>query len=68
MAQDYERQLGDMTESKETALADLTEFYQGKLEEMESTLQQVIQQTSKCTPLILSLIDARSTSRKAERE
>lgn len=41
LQEDYERQLGDMGESKETALADLTEFYQGKLEEMESTLQQM---------------------------
>lgn len=49
-----------MGESKETALADLTEFYQGKLEEMELTLQQVIYKGYEMSLLLLT--DARSTS------
>lgn len=51
-----------MAESKETALADLTEFYQGKLEEMELTLQQVYRTMIKQHALLLLLTDARSTS------
>ena len=51
-----------MGESKETALADLTEFYQGKLEEMELTLQQVCYTDKATYSIITILTDARSTS------
>ena len=54
-----------MGESKETALADLTEFYQGKLEEMELTLQQVANTTDNYKLIrhyIGPLTDARSAS------
>lgn len=51
-----------MAESKETALADLTEFYQGKQEDMELTLQQVTQEVTVSRSIIELLTDARSTS------
>ena len=55
-----------MAESKETALADLTEFYQGKQEDMELTLQQVTQEVTQEVTVSRSIIglltDARSTS------
>lgn len=51
-----------MAESKETALADLTEFYQGKQEDMELTLQQVTQEVTISRSIIGLLTDARSTS------
>jgi len=41
LLQDYEKQLVEMAESKETALAELTEFYQEKLQEMRQQLEQV---------------------------
>lgn len=42
MQEDYERQLAEMEASKEQALEELTEYYETKLQEKTTLLDQVI--------------------------
>ncbi len=39
--EDYERQLGDMEDSRERALEELTDYYEAKLQEKTSALERV---------------------------
>ncbi len=41
LQEDYERQLQNMEEAKETALQELTEHYERKRKEMEMKLEEV---------------------------
>jgi len=43
----------EMAESKETALAELTEFYQEKLQEMRQQLEQVSCYTTQCSTVCM---------------
>ena len=66
LLQDYEKQLVEMAESKETALAELTEFYQEKLQEMRQQLEQV---SIPVWPVEVStLLQAHDEQRQQQRE
>ena len=41
MQEEYERQIGEMDDNREHALEELTEYYEGKVQEKTTALEQV---------------------------